>query len=127
MILFPLSQVDKTYKLLIKHPPLSYLVRQAAGIERGAMDPATETAGKITVKHVYEIAKLKSQDPDYDFVPMQKVCDDVIRAARSLGVKVVHRLDPKEYGELLDQRSVVIKQQLEKLSEEKEAKLLRAD
>lgn len=90
------------------------------------MNPATECAGKITVKHVYEIAKVKSEDPDYEFVPLEKVCDDVIRSARSLGVKVVHRLDPKEYGEFLDERATIVKKQLADLAAEKEQKLLRA-
>lgn len=90
------------------------------------MDPSNETSGYITVKHVYEIAKLKSQDPDYDFIPLEKVCDDVVRSARSLGVKVVHRLDPKEYAEFLEKRAVVVKQQLKEIAEQKEAKLLRA-
>ncbi|KAK4337426.1 hypothetical protein RND71_043537 [Anisodus tanguticus] len=117
--------LDKTFNLTIKHPPLSYFVRQAAGIERGAVDPSKEVAGKITVKHVYEIAKLKSEDPDYEFIPLQKVCDDVVKSARSLGVQVVHRLDPIEYAEFLKERKEVVKKQIQELQESKEAKLLR--
>ena len=40
---------------------------QAAGIQRGAMDGTTQTSGMITRKHVYEIAKIKSQDENWIF------------------------------------------------------------
>lgn len=41
------------------------MLMQAAGVEkkkgkmRGAMNPGTETVGKVTLKHIYEIAKIK--------------------------------------------------------------------
>ena len=53
---------DRTYNLRMSHPPWSYFILQAAGIQRGAMHGTTQTAGMITRKHVYEIAKIKSQD-----------------------------------------------------------------
>ena len=56
---------DRTYNLRMSHPPWSYFVMQAAGIQRGAMEGTTQTAGMITRKHVYEIAKIKSQDDNW--------------------------------------------------------------
>ena len=53
---------DRTHKLTMNHPPWSYFIMQAAGIQRGAMRGWEQTAGLITRKHVYEIAKIKSQD-----------------------------------------------------------------
>ncbi|KAJ8951331.1 hypothetical protein NQ317_002629 [Molorchus minor] len=34
---------------------------RAAGIQRAAMEPGKEIAGKITLKHVYEIVKIKTR------------------------------------------------------------------
>jgi large subunit ribosomal protein L11 len=90
------------------------------------MNPKTEVAGKITLKHVYEIAQVKAKDSDYECVPLQKVCDDVIRAARSLGIKVVHRLDDRDYEQFLKERDEVVQQQLTELEEKKQSKMLRS-
>ncbi|KAI1302416.1 39S ribosomal protein L11, mitochondrial [Halotydeus destructor] len=116
---------DRTYNLQMNTPPLTYFIRQASGAERGAMNPRQELAGMITVKHVYEIAKIKASDPKYDCVSLQDICADVLSAARSCGVKVVHRLDEKEYAEFLEQRKEVIQEQLAELEEKRQARMLR--
>ena len=53
---------DRSYNLRMSHPPFPYFIMQAAGIQRGAMKGTQQTAGKITRKHVYEIAKIKRED-----------------------------------------------------------------
>lgn len=40
-------------------------------------------------------------------------------------VKVVRSLDPKEYAEFLEERKLVVIQQLQEIKEKREAKLLR--
>ena len=52
------------------------------------MDHETETVGWITRKHVYEIAKLKSEDTLWQMVDLQDVCKKVIDYAYRMGVKV---------------------------------------
>lgn len=54
---------DRTYQLVIHSPPAAFFIKQAAGIQRGAMSSGIEVAGKITLKHLYEIAKIKLEDP----------------------------------------------------------------
>lgn len=54
---------DRTYQLVIHQPPATFMIKQAAGIQRGAMNSGAEVAGKITLKHLYEIAKIKLEDP----------------------------------------------------------------
>nr|CAG4650620.1 EOG090X0I63 [Sida crystallina] len=116
---------DRTYNLTIHHPPTSYFLKQAAGIQRGSMIPRKEHAGIITVKHVYEIAKIKQEDPPLRLLSLENVCKMVMREAMAAGIKVVHKLDPKEYGEFLEERKVIVEQQLKELKEKKEAKMLR--
>lgn len=62
---------DRTYKLVIHSPPATFLLKQAAGIQRGAMEPGRETSGKITRKHLYEIAKIKLEDPPNALLSLQ--------------------------------------------------------
>ncbi|KAH7972848.1 39S ribosomal protein L11, mitochondrial [Rhipicephalus sanguineus] len=116
---------DRSFDLEMLNPPITYFVKQAAGIDRGAMCPGKETAGLITLKHVYEIAKIKSQDSIYDCVPLQDICKDVMLLAYRCGVKVVKSLTAEEYREFREAREPVVKEQLAALEEKRQAKLLR--
>jgi len=57
--------------LAIHHPPATFFLKQAAGIQRGTMTPGKEVAGMITLKHLYEIAAIKIQDPPNVLLTMQ--------------------------------------------------------
>lgn len=84
-----------------------------------------ETAGKITLKHVYEIAKIKSQDPPMAMTSLEVICKMVIGQARSIGIEVVKDLDPVEYAKFLEERRVFVAAKKKELQEIKEAKMLR--
>ncbi|XP_045776245.1 39S ribosomal protein L11, mitochondrial [Maniola jurtina] len=116
---------DRSYQLIIHQPPASYFLKQAAGINRGAMEPVRETSGKITLKHLYEIAKIKSQDPTLEWKPLKEICTMLIATARTCGIEVVKELDPNEYGEFLNQRKATVEEQKKLLQEKREAKMLR--
>ena len=51
-------------QLQLRAPQTSWLIKQAAGIVKGAVQPSKEVAGRISLKHVYEIAKVKQLDPN---------------------------------------------------------------
>ncbi|RZB39664.1 Ribosomal L11 N domain containing protein [Asbolus verrucosus] len=116
---------DRSYQLVIHKPPVVYFLKQAAGIQRAAMEAGREVAGKITLKHVYEIAKIKRVDPTLETKSMEEMCAMICGIARSCGIQVVHNLDPKEYGEFLVERKAIEEQQKKELQEKKEAKMLR--
>ena len=115
---------DRTYNLRMRHPPWSYFVMQAAGIQRGAMD-RTQTAGMITRKHVYEIAKIKSQDENWQEFDLKDIMEQVMDCAYDCGIKIVDKLDPIEYGKFLEERNKIVEQELADIKAAKEAKLLR--
>lgn len=54
-----------------------------------------ETCGKITLKHLYEIAKIKSQDPPLEWRSLEEICTMLIATARTCGIEVVRELDAK--------------------------------
>ncbi|XP_066262519.1 large ribosomal subunit protein uL11m [Euwallacea similis] len=116
---------DRSFNLVIHQPPVVYFLKQAAGIQRAAMH-GNEIAGKVTLKHVYEIAKIKSSDPPLQIYSLERICNMVVGIARSCGIEVVKDLDATEYGEFLKERAVIVEQQKKELQEKKEAKLLRA-
>ena len=117
--------VDRTHNLNMSHPPFPYFIKQAAGIQRGAMRHAEQVSGKITRRHVYEIAKVKSEDEMWQEFDLKDICEKIIDEAYMMGVKVVDDLDPKEYGEFLKERAEIIKQERGAIQEAREAKLLR--
>lgn len=53
---------DRTYKLELRSPSEEWLLLRAAGVRRPSLDPANEVCGKISVKHLYEIAQIKRTD-----------------------------------------------------------------
>lgn len=117
---------DRSYKIEIHKPPTVYFLKQAAGITRGAMHPGREVAGKVTRKHIYEIAKIKSTDPSLELEPLDSICRKIIGTAKNLGLEVVDKLDATEYQAFLEERKLVVEDQKRELQEAKEAKMLRS-
>lgn len=116
---------DRSYELVFHSPPSTFLLKQAAGIQRGAMYPNKEVAGMVSLKHIYEIAAIKIQDPPNALMTMQQMCVALIGSARSCGIKVVRDLKADEYKEFLEERAKVVEAQKQELNEKREAKMLR--
>ncbi|XP_029964253.1 large ribosomal subunit protein uL11m [Salarias fasciatus] len=102
---------DRTYDLKIGQPTVSYFLKQAAGIAKGAGKTGHETAGMVSVKAVYEIAQVKTQDECFKMrdASMQTVVKCIVGSARSLGIKVVNDLQADEYKVFLEQREEKLK------------------
>lgn len=120
------ARSDGSYNLVIYHPPTSYFLKHAAGIERGKVKKG-EVAGKITLKHLYEIACVKAQDPPMALLNIQQICQMLVGIARTCGIEIVRTLDPKEHEEFMKQREETVQQFKEELRLAKEAKLLRGN
>jgi len=84
-----------------------------------------EVAGKVTLRHVYEIAKIKQQDPPLRILSLETICKQIIGIARTCGIQVVHSLDALEYGKFLQERKIIEEGQLKDLQAKKEARMLR--
>ncbi|XP_055033636.1 large ribosomal subunit protein uL11m isoform X2 [Misgurnus anguillicaudatus] len=106
---------DRTYDLKIGQPTVSYFLKQAAGIEKGAGKTGHETAGMVSVRAVYEIAQVKSQDESFKLqdASLQTVVKSIIGSARSLGIKVVNDLSPEQYEDFLRERQERLKAEAE--------------
>ncbi len=78
---------DKTFSLEIKAPPISYLLKKAAKIEKGSSDVPRVKVGKVTVKQVDEIAETKMQDLNAN--DMEAARNIIIGSAKSMGIDVV--------------------------------------
>lgn len=89
------------------------------------MNPGKETAGKVTLKHVYEIAKIKGQDPTLETKSLEEMCFMICGVAKSCGIEVVKELNVDDYRQFLEERKLIVEEQKKELQQIKEAKLLR--
>lgn len=86
---------DRTFTWELRTPITSWLLLRAAGAKeikgklKGAGKPGTETVGQVSLKHVYEIAKIKQSEMRLSSLSLQALCKCVIAQAKSIGVVVV--------------------------------------
>ena len=77
---------DRSFTYITKTPPTSFLIRQAAGLDKAAMEPGREVAGAITDAQVAQIAEVKM--PDLNANDLEGAKLQVEGTARSMGIKV---------------------------------------
>ena len=78
---------DRTYTFITKTPPASFLLRQAAGVEKGSGEPNKTKIGKVTRAQVETIAKTKL--PDLNATSLDAAIRIVEGTARSMGIEVM--------------------------------------
>jgi large subunit ribosomal protein L11 len=78
---------DRSFTFILKTPPTPVLLRQAAGIDKGAVAPGREGAGSVTDAQIAEIAKTKM--PDLNANDLDSAKKQVAGTARSMGIQVV--------------------------------------
>ena len=77
---------DRSFDLQIKTPPTSYLLKKAAGVEKGSGSTPRSKAGKITEEQAREIAQRKLEDLNTDEIDAALM---VVRGtARSMGIDI---------------------------------------
>lgn len=80
---------DKSYTYVMKTPPVTYFIKQAASLKSGSQRPGHAVAAEISVKNIYDIAQQKQQDaPD---MSLESICRSVAGTCRSMGVRVVNQ------------------------------------
>ena len=77
---------DQTFSFVTKTPPVSDLLKKAAGLDKGSGVPNRNKVGKLTPKQVREIAETKMQD--LNAVDLEGAIKQVEGSARSMGITV---------------------------------------
>ena len=81
------AYADRTFTFTTKTPPASYLLKRAAGLEKGSTTPGRVTTGKVTLAQVREIAQQKMQDLNAN--DLDAAVRMVKGSATSMGLEVV--------------------------------------
>ncbi len=77
---------DRSFSFVLKTSPASYLLKKAAGIDKGSKEPNREKVARLTRAQVEEIAKLKM--PDLNAKDMEGAVKTISGTARSLGIEI---------------------------------------
>lgn len=86
---------DRSFSFELRTPVTSWLLLQAAGVKevkgkiRGANRPGSESVGTVSLKHIYEIAKIKQSELRLSGLSLEGLCKSVIWQCKSIGVTVV--------------------------------------
>ncbi|KAI0484685.1 ribosomal protein L11, N-terminal domain-containing protein [Xylariaceae sp. FL0804] len=89
-------RADRSFHFDVRTPQTSWLLKNAAELPRGkkgnrkaAAKPGHEVVGTVTLKHIYEIAKIKQSELRLSGLSLQGLCMSVIYQAASMGISVV--------------------------------------
>ena len=77
---------DRSFDFIMKTPPASFLLRRAAGVEKGSGKNLVTKAGQVTEAAVREIAEKKMEDLNARTV--DAAMEIVKGTARSMGIEI---------------------------------------
>ena len=77
---------DKKFDFIIKTPPASHFIKEAAKLKSGSKEPGRVSAGTITKEQLKKIAEAKMKDLNaFDLKEATKI---ISGSARSMGIEV---------------------------------------
>lgn len=77
---------DRTFDFICKKPPVSFLVKEAAKVEKGSSEPHKTKVAKISRDKVKEIAEIKMSDLNaHDVESAMRIVEGTIR---SMGIDI---------------------------------------
>lgn len=77
---------DRTFSFICKKPPVAFLLKEAAGIEKASGTPNKEKVAKLSRVKVEEIARRKM--PDLNTKNLEAAIKIIEGTARSMGVEI---------------------------------------
>ena len=78
---------DGSFTFILKTPPASYLLKKAAGIDKGSSNPNREKVGKVTRAQVREIAEQKMKD--LNALDIEGAMRQIEGTAANMGIEIV--------------------------------------
>lgn len=77
---------DRSFTFVTKTPPVSYLLKSAAGVDKGSSVPHKDKKGSISREKLREIAELKVQDLNVNSIEAAE--RTIEGTARSMGITI---------------------------------------
>jgi large subunit ribosomal protein L11 len=77
---------DKTFDFVIKTPPATSMILEAASVNKGSSEPNRNKVGTITWEQIKKIAEVKF--PDLNSLTMENAIKVIAGSARSIGINI---------------------------------------
>ncbi|RMF74772.1 MAG: 50S ribosomal protein L11 [Alphaproteobacteria bacterium] len=77
---------DRSFSFVVKTPPVSFLLKRAAGIDKGSQEPGKNIVGRVTKDQIREIAEVKLKDLNTQDI--EAAMRTIAGSARSMGLEV---------------------------------------
>jgi large subunit ribosomal protein L11 len=91
------AYVDRSFKFVVKPPPTTWFIKKAAGLAKASDKPGQNIVGRVSIKYLYEVAKVKQEvDPDLRDHDIEGITKMIVATARSMGIQVVEDTLPPE-------------------------------
>jgi large subunit ribosomal protein L11 len=78
---------DRSFVMKLKTPPTSFLLKEMAGIKKGASNPGHSIVGTITTEQLRQIAEIKLSDMNTTHV--ESAMKMIEGTARNMGIEIV--------------------------------------
>lgn len=77
---------DRSFDFVLKTPPAAYLLKKAAGVEKGSGEPHKKKVGKVTKADVRKIAEQKMEDLNAnDIEAAERI---IMGTAKNMGIEI---------------------------------------
>lgn len=77
---------DSSFRFILKSPPTAFLIRRAAGLDKGSSEPNRNKVATLSRQQVQEIAEIKMKD--LNAIDIEGAMRQVEGTARSMGVLI---------------------------------------
>jgi large subunit ribosomal protein L11 len=77
---------DSSFRFNLKSPPTAFLIKRAAGLDKGSQKPNAEKVGKLSRKQMREIAEIKL--PDMNTTDLEAIMRQIEGTAKQMGVTI---------------------------------------
>lgn len=80
---------DGSFKFRLKSSPTAFLIKKAAGVDKGSSVPNKDKVGKITRAQVRDIAQIKMQAGDLNAIDIEGAMRQIEGTAQNMGITIV--------------------------------------
>ena len=86
---------DRSFHFEVRTPTTAWLLLRAAGVKetkgklRGSGQAGHESVGEVSLKHIYELAKIKQSELRLAGFTLRALSKSIISTAKAAGIKVV--------------------------------------
>jgi len=87
------ARTDQTFEFSSKSPQTSWLLKKCAGVEKGSGKVGHEWVGRVHVKQLYEVAKIKMAENEGQAHTLEGICRCLLGQMKSIGLAIDKRPD----------------------------------